>query len=112
MLKLEGDGLAAPSSLWPRRIVSIRLHSGRPSGVLVSKKLSKSQTVAMNWLSKGWKAYTTGGSRVEVNGNPVGTVATLESLEKLGLVERLGVAAWEASEAGKAWGRAPLSVES
>lgn len=78
----------------------------------MAKKLSKSQTIAMNWLSKGWKAYTTGGARVEVNGNPVGTVATLESLEKLGLVERLGVAAWEASDAGKAWGRAPLTVES
>lgn len=57
----------------------------------------------MNWLSKGWKAYCVSGTRVEVNGNPVGTTATMSSLEKLGLVEKLGVAAWEASEAGKQW---------
>ena len=75
------------------------------------RKLSKQQTVAMNWLSKGWKAYSAGGTRVEVNGNPVCTMATMVSLEKLGLVERLGVAAWEASPAGKQWS-APKSVES
>ena len=70
-------------------------------------KLSKSQTLAMNWLSKGWKAYAIPGGRVEVNGMKVGTVATMESLEKLGLVERLGVSAWNATEAGKGWSSLP-----
>ena len=67
----------------------------------MARKLSKSQTVAMNWLSRGWKAYAVGGTRVEVNGNPVCTVATMATLEKLGLVQKIGVAAWEATEAGK-----------
>lgn len=69
----------------------------------MAKKLTKQQSIVMNWLSKGWKAYVARGTRVEVNGNPVGTTATMESLEKLGLVTRLGVAAWEATEAGKQW---------
>ncbi|WP_043114512.1 hypothetical protein [Solimonas soli] len=69
----------------------------------MAKKLSKSQTVVMNWLSKGWKAYSVSGNRVEVNGNAVGTTATMATLEALGLVEKIGVAAWEASAAGKQW---------
>lgn len=75
----------------------------------VARKLSKSQTVVMNWLDKGWKAYTAHGTRVEVNGNPVGTTATMASLEKLGLVQKLGVAAWEATEAGKQWNVSPTT---
>lgn len=67
------------------------------------RKLSKSQSAVMVWMSKGWKAYSAGGTRVEVNGNPVCTTATMASLEKLGLIDRLGVAAWEATEAGKRW---------
>ncbi|NGY06377.1 hypothetical protein [Solimonas terrae] len=67
----------------------------------LAKKLSKSQTVVMNWLGKGWQAYCVSGTRVEVNGNPVGTTATMASLEKLGLIEKIGVAAWQATEAGK-----------
>lgn len=70
----------------------------------MARKLTKQQSVAMNWLSRGWKAYVAHGTRVEVNGNPVCTTATMASLEKLGLVEKLGVAAWEATEAGKQWG--------
>lgn len=69
----------------------------------MARKLTKQQSIVMNWLSKGWKAYSAGGTRVEVNGNPVGTTATMASLEKLGLVEKLGVAAWEATAAGKQW---------
>ncbi|MFA5939845.1 MAG: hypothetical protein WC809_10870 [Sinimarinibacterium sp.] len=69
----------------------------------VAKRLTKSQSVAMNWLAQGWKAYSAGGTRVEVNGNPVCTTATMDSLEKLGLAQKLGVAAWEATEAGKQW---------
>lgn len=69
----------------------------------MAKKLSKQQAIVMNWLSKGWKAYVARGTRVEVNGNPVGTTATMASLEKLGLVTKLGVAAWEATEAGRQW---------
>lgn len=67
----------------------------------MAKKLSKSQVVVMNWLSKGWKGYCVSGTRVEVNGNPVGTLATMASLEKLGLIEKIGVAAWQATEAGR-----------
>ena len=40
---------------------------------------------------------------MEVNGHPVCTTATMTSLEKMGLVEKLGVAAWEATEAGRLW---------
>lgn len=69
----------------------------------MAKKLSKSQSAVMVWMNKGWKAYTAGGTRVEVNGNPVCTTATMASLEKLGLVDKLGFAAWEATEAGKQW---------
>jgi len=69
--------------------------------------LSKSQKLAMNWLTKGWKAYAVPGGRVEVNGMKVGTLATMASLEKLGLVARLGVSAWEATEAGRALGNPP-----
>lgn len=76
----------------------------------MARKLSKSQTVVMNWLDKGWKAYLAYGTRVEVNGNPVGTAATMASLEKLGLVQRLGVSAWEATEAGRQW-NAPAAPE-
>jgi hypothetical protein len=69
----------------------------------VARKLTDSQVAVMKWLNKGWKAYVARGTRVEVNGHPVCTTATMLSLEKLGLVEKLGVAAWEASEAGKQW---------
>ncbi len=69
----------------------------------MAKKLSQSQTAVMKWMNKGWKAYTAGGTRVEINGHPVCTTATMASLEKLGMVEKLGVAAWEATEAGKQW---------
>ena len=77
----------------------------------MAKKLSASQSAVMIWLSKGWKAYTVGiSTRVEVNGHPVCTTATMASLEKLGLVEKLGVAAWEATEAGKQWSSVPKSA--
>ena len=77
----------------------------------VAKRLTKSQSAVMTWLAQGWKAYTAGATRVEVNGNPVCTTATMDSLEKLGLVQRLGVAAWEATEAGRQW-RTPRPAES
>lgn len=66
-------------------------------------KLSKPQRDVMNYLDKGWKAYVAGGNRVEVNGRRVCTTETMASLERLGLVERLGVAAWTATEAGRQW---------
>ena len=67
-------------------------------------KLTKSQRAVMIWMSKGWKAYLSGGkTRVEINGNRVCTTDTMEVLERAGLVSRLGVAAWEATEAGKQW---------
>ncbi|HUP92982.1 MAG TPA: hypothetical protein VM074_12110 [Solimonas sp.] len=72
----------------------------------MSAKLSKPQRDVMNYLDKGWKAYVAHGTRVEVNGRPVCTTATMASLERLGLVEKIGVAAWSATEAGRQW-RAP-----
>ena len=67
------------------------------------KKLTKPQRAAMIWLRRGWKAYVAYGNRVEVNGQPVCTTDTMTVLENAGLVERIGVAAWEATPAGKAW---------
>ncbi|HEY0913892.1 MAG TPA: hypothetical protein VGE22_03375 [Solimonas sp.] len=69
----------------------------------MAKKLSKSQRAVMIWLSRGWKAYVAYGNRVEVNGKPVCTTETMTVLEKAGLVEREGVAAWSATEAGREW---------
>lgn len=67
----------------------------------MAKKLSSTQTAVMTWMSRGWKAYSAGGTRVEINGKPVGTVATMVALEGMGLVTRLGVAAWEVTDAGR-----------
>jgi hypothetical protein len=69
----------------------------------VAVKLTKTQVAVMNYLDKGWKAYGTTGNRVEVNGKYICTTATMLSLERAGLVEREGVAAWKATEAGRAW---------
>jgi hypothetical protein len=67
-------------------------------------KLSKSQRAVMIWMSKGWKAYIAGGkNRVEINGNRVCTADTMEVLERAGLVTRLGIGAWEPTEAGRQW---------
>jgi hypothetical protein len=52
-------------------------------------------------LALGWKAYVARGNRVEINGRPVCTTPTMESLERLGLVEKIGVAAWAATAAGR-----------
>lgn len=76
----------------------------------MARKLSKSQAAVMTWMDKGWKAYSAGGTRVEINGNPVGTTATMASLEKLGFVQRLGVAAWEVTDAGRQW-RMPAQTD-
>lgn len=69
----------------------------------MAAKLSKPQRAAMNWMNKGWKAYVAYGTRVEINGHPVCTTSTMDSLERLGLVQREGVAAWNATEAGRQW---------
>ena len=70
----------------------------------MATKLSKPQRAAMIWLSKGWKAYVAGGkNRVEINGHRVCTTETMETLERLGLVAKLGVAAWEPTEEGRRW---------
>jgi hypothetical protein len=73
----------------------------------VATKLSKPQRAVMNYLNKGWKAYATFGNRVEVNGIRVCTTETMASLERAGLVAREGVAAWSATEAGRAWRETP-----
>jgi hypothetical protein len=68
------------------------------------KKLTKPQRAVMIWMSKGWKAYIAGGkNRVEINGHRVCTAETMETLERLGLVTKLGVAAWEPTETGRQW---------
>jgi hypothetical protein len=67
-------------------------------------KLTKSQRAVMTWMSRGWKAYLAGGkTRVEINGNRVCTSDTMDVLEREGLVSRLGVGAWEPTEAGRQW---------
>jgi hypothetical protein len=67
-------------------------------------KLTKSQRAVMTWMSKGWKAYVAGGSnRVEINGNRVCTTDTMDVLERVGLISRLGVSAWEPTETGRQW---------
>ena len=68
----------------------------------MAAKLSKSQSSVMKQLALGWKAYVAYANRVEINGRPVCTTATMESLERAGLVEKIGHAAWAATEAGKA----------
>jgi hypothetical protein len=68
----------------------------------MAKKLSSTQKAVMTWMSRGWKAYSAGGTRVEINGKPVGTVSTMTSLETMGLVTKLGVSAWEVTDAGRA----------
>lgn len=65
-------------------------------------KLSKSQRSVMAQLALGWKAYVAHGNRVEINGRPACTTATMVVLEQAGLVEKIGVAAWGATAAGRA----------
>ena len=69
----------------------------------MAKALTKTQRAVMIWLSKGWKAYSTYGDRVEVNGKPICTKATMDVLEAAGLIEKEGVAAWQATALGKEW---------
>jgi hypothetical protein len=69
----------------------------------MAAKLSKSQRSVMAQLALGWKAYVAYGTRVEINGRPVCTKATMASLEQAGLIEKIGVAAWAATDAGRAW---------
>ncbi|AXQ28700.1 hypothetical protein D0B54_08410 [Solimonas sp. K1W22B-7] len=76
----------------------------------MAKKLSKSQRAVMIWLSRGWKAYVAYGNRVEVNGKPVCTTETMAVLEKAGLIEREGVAAWTATPAGREWRDPPAAA--
>jgi len=71
---------------------------------LTPMKLTKSQRAVMTWMSRGWKAYVHGGkTRVEINGNRVCTTDTMDVLERAGLVSRLGIGAWEPTEAGRQW---------
>lgn len=73
----------------------------------MAKKLSSTQIAVMTWMSRGWKAYSAGGTRVEINGKPVGTLSTMAALEALGLVTKLGVSAWEVTDAGRALSAKP-----
>ena len=74
-------------------------------------KLSKSQTSVLKQLALGWKAYVAYGNRVEINGRPVCTTATMTSLEQAGLVEKIGAAAWAATDQGRAWQHAPVPAQ-
>lgn len=69
----------------------------------MATKLTKTQAFVMNQMNKGWKAYVAHGNRVEINGRRVCTTETMEALERAGLVEKIGVAAWAATEAGRQW---------
>ena len=70
----------------------------------MTSKLTKPQRAVMIWMSKGWKAYVSGGNtRVEINGRRVCTTDTMDALERAGFVTRLGVLAWEATELGRQW---------
>lgn len=67
-------------------------------------KLTKPQRAVMIWMSRGWKAYVAGGkNRVEINGRRVCTTDTMDTLERMGLVTRLGAAAWEPTDAARQW---------
>lgn len=70
----------------------------------VATKLTKPQRAVMIWMSRGWKAYVAGGkNRVEINGRRVCTTDTMDTLARMGLVTRLGAAAWEPTDAGRQW---------
>ena len=74
----------------------------------MATKLTKTQRAVMVWMSKGWKAYVSGGNnRVEINGRRVCTTDTMEVLEREGLITKLGVQAWEVTDLGRQWTDAP-----
>lgn len=65
-------------------------------------KLSQVQATVMLWLSQGWGARVSHGSSVEINGERVCNLATLESLASKGLIERDPDGYyWHATDAGK-----------
>lgn len=77
----------------------------------MTTKLTKPQRAVMIWMSKGWKAYVSGGAtRVEINGRRVATTDTMDALERAGLVTRLGLAAWEVTDAGRQWTDTPVKA--
>lgn len=70
----------------------------------MATKLTKPQRAVMIWMSKGWKAYVSGGkNRVEINGRRVATTDTMDALERAGLVTKLGVSAWEPTDLARQW---------
>lgn len=66
-------------------------------------KLTPAQERVMEWLKGGHRARRWYGCVVYVNGGKVGTVATMASLERAGLVEQCGTDEWEATEEGRQW---------
>lgn len=75
------------------------------------KRLTQTQLQVMKWLGKGWRSEAGAGQNVMVNGRKVCTMQTMQSLQKLGLVEvepntpisPTGIPwSWQATESGKA----------
>lgn len=64
-------------------------------------KLSKVQANVMRWMSQGWDAHVPHGSVVEINGKHICNTATLNALEKAGLVAKEQSGLWTSTPEGK-----------
>ncbi len=65
-------------------------------------KLTPVQQEVMRWLSQKWEARVSVGSAVEINGDRVCNVSTMNALVRLGLVERESQAqCWVATAEGR-----------
>lgn len=54
----------------------------------MTNKLTKAQEEVMRWLSGGWSTQVAYGNVVEINGQQKYRLATLNALEKLGLIKK------------------------
>lgn len=54
----------------------------------MSEKLSPAQERVMEWLNGGWDAHTYSGAAIEINGQRVCNLDTMEALIRKGLVVR------------------------
>lgn len=69
----------------------------------IKQKLTPTQAKVMKWLAGGWGARVSHGSAVEINGERMCNLNTLEALERLGLVSKPedGDYYWMATAAGR-----------
>ena len=74
------------------------------------RRLTKPQKYVMRWMSQKWHAYQNQGTAIEINGTKVCTRATIDALERLGLIECSGHWSWKASISGRALRDALLAV--